>query len=510
MNTWWFLEYQDVLPTWNALTVQAATTSPQHLFMAWSYHQPAKQPVYREVRGKRILCGFTYIWNTPRIQEQTEYGDTTTHTMPIINLTPRSTIWFYLYTPWGPYYRQCQGPLTHVTLPELSFWVQRAYAATNRYGVYFTDNLTVNKGSPAGVPTWTQTNNGLPENINFLAFTCDPFNPSFRQYFLDWTALYRRTGNPWQPVLTRKQILQYTGANDVAASRFPNAGLATNNNQPGYVATTFVAQHTVRDATQYRNYFCLSSNYGATWTIITAEDGTLNLPWPAGLSWGYRQGASPYPPGRVIYSMARKANQAYSLQSIDGGYTWTATLIGTAVPQDPYTAYEGTILVDPNQQNIVYFTGCIDATENYRIKRSTDHGQTWSYYDDNADAPLGGRVSYHLINKSSDARLRVGTERVRLDLYRTINDGVTWQHNSTPVHSPSLSITTVPDAGASLYILGTFYDHEMNYHLLWCSSDEGQTLYPKSGRHPQIPVTGGGDSIPYDSEGIRGFYPILT
>ena len=510
MTTWWALTSQDTLPTHDTLTVVATTSSPGHLWMFWAYDKPSRHPVHKTIRGKRILCGYKYIWDTPYLTEHSDYGPTLSHTFVATNLLANSTIWFYLCEPGGPYGLQIQGPLTSVTLPTLAPWVARVYVATNNQGVYYTDNFSANKDTPAGVPTWTPDSAGIEPGAAFLGFRGDPFNPSGRQYFLDVKGVYRHTTGDWYATLTRQTLIAYTGCEDDPASRFPNNGLEVNTNTPGWVACTFVGHHHVAGVPIHRLYFCLSLNYGSNWTITVAEDGTLDLPYPACLTVGKIQGTSPYPPGRVIFFMARKAWTAYCIRSIDGGATWDAFLIGRALQRFDFFAYEGHMIVDTNTQDTCYFTGSLTLADEYIISRSQSHGETWHRYDTLAPVPLGARISYLALNITLTDLVRVGTNVGRLDLYRTATAGATWQSATPPVHSPHLCISTVPGAPTSLYIVGQFLDAEMNNQLIWASIDEGATLYTKSGAHADVPDTGGGDSIPYTAGGIRAILPILT
>jgi len=507
---WWVLTSQDTMPSYDTLFVVATTSDADHLFMAWSYTKPAKQPVEKTVRGQRIICGYKYIWDTPNLAEQTCYGDTTTHTFHITNLKPQATIWYYLFAPGGPYGLQIQGPLSSTTLPTLAAWSTHIYVATNNQGVYYTENFTANKDTPAGLPTWTPISTGIEPGAQFLGFRGDPFHPTARQYFLDQKGVYRRTTGDWYATLTRSALIQYTGCIDDATSRFPNNSLEVNTNVPGWVACTFVGHHTVAGAPVYRLYFCLSLNYGSQWTITVAEDGTLNLPYPACLTVGKTKGTSPYPPGRVIYFMARKDWTAYCVRSIDGGATWDAFEIGRALQRFDYFAYEGHMIVDTNTQDTCYFTGTLTIADEYIVSRSQTHGETWHRFDTLAPEPLGARISYLALDITETDVVRIGTNIGRLDLYRTATAGATWQSTTPPVHSPHLCLSTVPGAPTTLYILGQFLDDEMNNHLIWASTDEGATLYAKSGAHPNIPDTGGGDSIPYTAGGIRAILQILT
>lgn len=115
--TWWVFTRHDITVAETSITIVVDTSTPDHLFTSWAYHQPRRAKVYKTVRGVLIHCGYEYIWDTPTIVEQTESGDTTEHTFYLENLTKLSTIWWYTWAPDGPYGLQCQGPLLHRELP---------------------------------------------------------------------------------------------------------------------------------------------------------------------------------------------------------------------------------------------------------------------------------------------------------------------------------------------------------------------------------------------------------
>lgn len=115
---WWVLTSYQVTPGFNTLEVSTSTNALDHLSLAWEYYAPAKHPIHKTVRGLRVICGYQWVWDTPRIQEQTEPGDTLDHTFSLTNLTPGSTIYFYAWAPGGPYGLEIQGPLDRATLTE--------------------------------------------------------------------------------------------------------------------------------------------------------------------------------------------------------------------------------------------------------------------------------------------------------------------------------------------------------------------------------------------------------
>lgn len=113
----WVLTSLHAFPATTSATVVAATNTIDHLFMLWQYFPPIRKPIYKTIRGKRLLCGYKYAWANPHIAEQVESGNTIEHTFFIDNLTPRSTIWLYVWAPLGARRGGVQGPLINFTLP---------------------------------------------------------------------------------------------------------------------------------------------------------------------------------------------------------------------------------------------------------------------------------------------------------------------------------------------------------------------------------------------------------
>lgn len=507
---WWVLTSQKSMPLHDSLRVVATTNAWDHLWMCWHYYKPARVPVYRTIRGIKKLCGYKYTWYRPHITRQIEPGDTKTHSWQLSDLIPGTTVWFYLYAPGGPYGLQIQGPLTSAKLPILAPWVTHCYVATRHKGVFYTKNFVLLKPYTAGVPSWKPINDGIDPAAECRGFKGDPYDPTGSQYFLNPTALYRRTIHEWFPILSRSDIIDYVGCTDHPGSRFPHNALDVNTNQYGWVAVTFVGRHDWNGVYTYRHYFCFSTDHGYTWTITVAEDGTLAARYPACLTVGVHKGTSPYQPGRVIYSMIRKGWQAYCLRSLDGGATWETFLIGLAKSRDEFFTYEGRMMVDPIDQNICYFTGALNPAGEYIIRYTQDHAETWPIYDGAALEPLGGRLSFFVISGTLTGIIRIDTGEGRLYFSKTTNGGASWSYTTAPYPSEHLSLHTVPGAPTSLYIVGTWIDAHIHPHSVWASADEGATMIPKSGANAHVADTGGGDSIPYNCGGIRGILPILT
>jgi len=73
---WWILTSQRAFPSYDSLLITATTNHPDLLYMRWHYYEPAKHTIVKEVRGRRVECGYTYLWDHPHIARQIEDGDT--------------------------------------------------------------------------------------------------------------------------------------------------------------------------------------------------------------------------------------------------------------------------------------------------------------------------------------------------------------------------------------------------------------------------------------------------
>jgi len=125
--TWWVLTLLYNSRAWTTLYTLAWTNRPAHQFMAWANYKPARRKVYKNVRGVSVHCGYRWIWDTPNITEQSESGDTYTHTFMLGALGPTEHVWYYLFSPAPDLSRQCQGPLIHIEPPEIPMLSARIF-----------------------------------------------------------------------------------------------------------------------------------------------------------------------------------------------------------------------------------------------------------------------------------------------------------------------------------------------------------------------------------------------
>lgn len=158
---WWTLTYLDNNRAQTHLIVLAATNHPAHLFMHWATWEPRRRPIYRNVRGKQVFCGWRYIWDTPNLVEQSQPLDTFQHTFVTTPVLPHNHIWYYLWSPGAYPDKYCQSPLIHVPPPEIEMASARIFHDADQW-------------IPSGVPTPVTFNSVLWDDYNFY----DPAEPT--------------------------------------------------------------------------------------------------------------------------------------------------------------------------------------------------------------------------------------------------------------------------------------------------------------------------------------------
>jgi len=396
------------------------------------------------------------------------------------------------------------SPPTPPPAPGFGDWVKKVYVLTGSKGVFYTENFVTDVSSPVGVPTWTTVNTGLDLAKSGLGFRGDPFDPEGRQYCLMSDALYTRTGGNWTSILTRLECIAAIGAVNNANSHFGNNGLETNINQDGWVAVIFTGWVGVTS----RKYIFISTNYGVDWDeyLIYAVGSRDEL---ASLTVGAFQGDSVLDPGKALYCMGGSGGTNQRVfASLDGGLTWPYTKsLGVS-------SFETHVLVDPTDQDICY-CGMTNGAGPYHIIKTIDNGENWSNYDDRADVTLGtAGFGWHCydISITMEGVIRLGTAAGRQFFYKTVDDGFSWTKTAPAIGDDYLGLSIVQSAPNNLYILKNWYSGNAGtgWNVIWASINEGVTMIQKSGAHASTAGTGGGDSIPYDCDCIRGILQIWT
>jgi len=497
--TWWVLTHMRPYPRPTSLSIAATTNNPDHLFMAWSYTRPKRSRILRKIRGKWVFCGYLYYWDTPNIAEQIEPGDTLGHHFHLPNLTPLSTIWFYLNAPAGPYGLEIQGPLSHITLPPAISWANNLMVATKEKGIYITPNFS---GPEGPHPTWTRHNQRLL-SLNIIQLHGDLWQPAFRQFALvavnGTSVLYKRepaAGDFWQWILTTDQALALTGA--------PGGDIqwvTTNLNRPGFIYVYFQSSiYTVG------NWLLRSPDYGASWTAFW-----MNMPaWTnavGNIVTGRAQGTSEHSAGNVLYATqcggAITRSRLYA--STDHGATWNLGDEVTSNVASPRCQ------VDPTDQSIVYMGDPYSANPPGHLLRSQEHGENLADIDQGNS--IGINVlpwpTYMWIHPTNHAFMKILAND---HMWQSWDYCATWEDlGETMVHVEHLHI---PDLTPAFLHLGRDESCPLPPDLGWphvvlVSDDHGATMIGKCGAHAQQ-SDGGGDSIPWDCGGIarEGILPL--
>lgn len=489
--SWWTLTYNDWTRSLHHLFVVTRTNHPAHLIMAWSRHAPARQPIYRSVRGTRVFCGWKYIWNTPSLTEQNEPGATFYHTFGPISLASTDHVWYLLSSTRTLYERYCQSALFHIWPPELYTWTKRAYVGTQLKGIYYTDTFT----GPGGEhPVWNTVNEGL-HSTAIWQLEPDPLGLVYRMYALAGTpgdrTLYVRT-----PILTTSWLEILTNAAAVALTGSTSGQLtwvATNAWFPGYLYVLF------NSAITDNGIWCLrSTDYGQTWTAHQIYAGIAN--YRAGnLSVGLLQGTSPYDPGTVLYAALCTHVGAHPTLwlSLDHGATWVLKDSKGLSIQTPHC------LVDPTDQSTVYFGAFLAAPNPHELFRSETHGTLLAEVDGPhhlgiMDAP------WHIPMWINPTDRAFATVLEGEHLFVTIDYGVSWA-DTGPIAENVTRLALLWENPDRFYLARHFSGDPgppfSNCHVIFASEDYGATMYGKSGQWACTP-TGHGDSIPYNCGGI--------
>lgn len=488
---WWVLTFLENFRTLHHLNVLAGTNRPTHLTMAWARHAPARQAVYRTVRGKRVFCGWKYIWDTPNLTEQLQPGTTYDHTFGPLSLASMDHVWYVLHSPGIAPGTFCQSPLIHVWPPELHAWTTKMYVGTQLKGIYYTDSFT----GPGGLhPTWTTLNEGLHSELIFQ-LEPDPFGPSYRMYALAGApgdrTLYVRTPSltpSWLELLTNAAALALTGS---ASGEL--RWVATNAYFPGYLYVLF------NSALFDTGFWCIRSlDYGQTWTAHAIPHGLYN--YAAGnISVGLSQGASPYAPGTVLYAALDRwtIDPATLWLSIDHGQTWTmkdGKGVGLMTPR---------CLVDPTDQSTVYIGAYTGGANIHELFRSETHGAALTQVDGahHLGLMLGPFTVNLWINPTDRAFL---TALSGNHLFVSLDYSTTWADQGLIAETVArfALLWENPDRFyLARHVSGSPGPPYSNCHVIFASEDYGATMYGKSGANACLP-TGGADSIPYNCGGI--------
>lgn len=497
--TWWVLTSSKHFPRPTSLRVLATTNLLDHLFMAWSYYQPSRTPIYRTIRGLRVHCGYKYVWDTPFIAEQTQSGDTFTHTFDLSALTPATTIWYYLFAPGGPGNFQIQGPLQSVKLPLTEPWPWELYVATRQKGFFYTRTFT---GPHADQPTWKTFNDGL-HSLHIWQLEPDPLDPAACHFCIAGNegnrTVYRRrpaVSPAWTPILTLAQARATTFA-DSGTFRW----VAANSHFPGYLYVLFSS------TVPAEGVWCIrSTDYGDSWMVFQIDVG-LPDSRSGNIMAGLAQGTSPHAPGTVLYAAISTTpiGPTEIWLSLDHGATWNIRCnlgAGTITPR---------CLVDPTNQAILYFGFYTNPIHPHELARSEDHGAAPVEIDD--PHHLGILIDPYYgslwIWPVDHRWLRVLHSR---HVWQTTDYCLTWTDlGETMRPTDHLLVQHNNPDHQFLARFSSTEPHPFPHgpHVLHVSEDDAAVMWEKAGRHAGFD-DGGDDSIPWNCGGVshQGIMPL--
>lgn len=487
----WAFTFLQNIRSWTTLATWASTHVETHLFMAWSHYKPAREPIYRVVRGKTVHCGYKYIWDTPIIREQQEEGDTYHHNFALSNLLPEWHIWYYIFSPIGPYGLECQGPLTHIPPVEIPAWPKDLYIGTRYKGVFHTQTMS-EPGGPQ--PTWIPVNGGL-HSLKIWQMCPDPLAPDRTHFAIAGDegdrVVYRRQptkSNDWTPILTNAQACLETGSPSGIL-----CWLTPNINRHGNFFLLF------NSGVTENGVWCIrTTDYGKTWHGFQVYDGMFN--YKAGnIVSGIGQGASQYDPGEVMYaSLCIGAGGRSSLfTSTNHGINWNETASMGAGVQTPRCT------IDPTNQKTIYTGAYLFAPNPQELMRSENHGLGITevdgiYHLGTFILPYKGEMWIHSTLPSWCRILTRGEIWHSIDFCHSWVGPFPTEHLVEHLailspHPNNLYLARDQSAPGAPWPEGP--------HVFSVSTDQGETLHGKSGNHPQED-DGAGDSIPWNSGGV--------
>lgn len=488
---WWVLTYLDNYRPPFALNVLSATNLQAHLFMKWSTIKPSRRPVYKRVRAVNIWCGYEYIWDTPNLVEQSQPGITFEHLFAIDGLKDTDHIWYYLFSIGEYPFKECQGPLIHVSPPVLHEWTPAAYIGTKLKGVYYTDNFTGPQGTD---PTWVPRNGNL-HDLRIWQLEPDAMGLPFGLWALAGAAgsrtLYKLrpfASLLWEPRLTNTQCVALTGALSGEM-----CWVAVNRRAPQQIYVLF--NTAIGDV----GVWCIKSiDSGLTWAAFQITPGVLNLS-AGNISVGLAPGTSPHPSGSVLYTRINWGLWWSHLTylSTDWGETW-ALKNNMSMQMTRLRC-----MVDPTDYSIVYVGSMVNLGNPQELFRSEAHGAAMVEVDGlhHLGIYLEPEISSMWIHETDHNWLATLSHR---HLWTTLDYCVNWaDHGPTFKRCERLRILSpqpehlylARDQSASPIV------HPHGPHVLYVSDDYGATMWGKAGAHPGVPE-GAGDSIPYNCGGV--------
>jgi len=495
----WVLTSLKHYPGFTTLRVGATTDAFDYIFMSWALTNPARSPIWRIVRGKRVFCGYTYVWDTPNVTAQVQPGDTQAHSFSVFNLPVGAEVWYYLHAPNPPSPWETQGPLMHAHLLTAPVWADQVYCATRLKGMFRTTDFS-GPGGPQ--PHWTPDNDGLA-HLDIRQACPDPWDPYWQRFVIAGGDVYRMHTSMYTGRATATRILALSEAVALTGGS-PGRILWITGNQhlPGHFYVLFCS-----DLFGTGIWSLKTIDYGASWTphLVRAHAFSYNA---GNIQAGDEPALSPYPQGRVLYTttITGAGGILWPRISLDEGETWAPCL----TTPGGISTWEPRLYIEPSDHSIVYLGADTGGPD---LFRTLDHGDTWQLCD--AGNHLG-------INVNPDpAYGTIGTYHTEFDNIRVLKDrhiwkssdfGIIWRdQGETQCATPHMHFRTLaPDflylaRIANAPIPPPLYAR----HTIFVSDDEGSNMFGKAGAHADED-DGRYDSIPWNCGGVsqEGIMPL--
>jgi len=482
-----FLEHT-IGPTY--IFVSSNTSKPGHLTVTWSYIRPARDIIYRTVRGKLIRCGYRYTWTTPHLVEQQEEGDTMIHGFLLEGLIPESTIFYYQHEPQPPSEWECQGSLHILHTLRVAPPGTYLYFASRLLGMFMTTSFSPPNG---GDPRWVPDNEGLL-SLEISQAALDPVTPQHLRYVIAGGHLYRHFNEvDFGPansitILTWPEALALTGCTDGTI-----LWVQPNRRHPGMLHVLWSGFPAPCSFWHLR-----SLDYGEHWTAhqIAANTFTTSA---GNIQAGFDKGTSPHGEGDVVYAAINLGmiDTPSLARSLDQGATWTTMDAGDT----GRTTFRPRIHVDPSNQAVIYI-GCHPAYP--KIYRSEDHGDTWDQVDRGHAITLClNHPTYHSTLRSHYSNPNLVRQLHNFFVEKSVDYCESWQRQPAMIE-PTCTFRFTNDNPNLLYLgritSGTPPPPFLNPHVIFVTEDEGLIIHGKAGANCHLP-DGGGDSIPYTCGG---------
>jgi hypothetical protein len=219
-----------------------------------------------------------------------------------------------------------------------------------------------------------------------------------------------------------------------------------------------------------------STDYGATWTLMTASAG-----------WSAREYHTSVvmPDGSIVLMGGRSLIRWTSgpnrfgifyndvWRSTDKGVTWTQ--INASAGWSPRWGHSSVVMPDSS----IVLMGGEDGSFRNDVWRSTDNGLTWTQM--NASAGWSPRIDHSSVVMPDGSIVLMGGADSNNDVWRSLDNGATWtQVTASAAWSGRYGHRGVVMPGGSIILMGGFNPTNRLMSDVWISTDKGATWILKN------------------------------